>query len=74
MILYYIDFLIVDDFKAQLVLDETGVVKTDVVDATGDIIAIPFTLGELDETENYTIGRNSNLFQILNHGMKQHKI
>lgn len=70
----YIDFLIVDDFKAPLVLDETGVAKTDVVDATGDIIAIPFTLGELDETENYTIGRNSNLFQILNYGMKHHKM
>lgn len=70
----YIDFLIVDDFKAPLVLDETGVTKTDVIDATGDIIAIPFTLGEIDETGNYTIGRNSNLFQILNYGMKQHKM
>jgi len=28
----------------------------------------------MDETENYTIGRNSNLFQILNYGMKQHKM
>ena len=68
----YIDFLIVGEFKAALVLDETGVAKTDTVDATGDIIAIPFTLGEIDETGNYTIGKNSNLFQILNYGMKHH--
>ena len=70
----YIDFLIVDEFKAPLVLDETGIAKTDTVDATGEIIAIPFTLGEINENENYTIGRNSNLFQILNYGMKQHKM
>ena len=70
----YIDFLIVDSFKAPLILGENGVAKTDIVDATGDIIAIPFTLGEVDETGNYTIGRNSNLFQILNYGMKQHNI
>lgn len=70
----YIDFLIIDNFKAPLVLDETGVAKTDVVDATGDIIAIPFTLNELDETENYTISRSKNLFNILNYGMKQHKM
>lgn len=70
----YTDLLIVDEFKAPLVLDETGVAKTDIVDATGDIIAIPFTLGEIDETGNYTIGRNSNLFQILNYGMKKQKV
>ena len=70
----YIDFLIVDEFKAPLVLDENCVAKTDVIDATGDIIAIPCTLGEIDETVNYTIGRNSNLFQILNYGMKHHKM
>ncbi len=70
----YIDFLIIDNFKAPLVLDETGVAKTDVVDATGEIIAIPFTLGELDETGNYTISRSKNLFNILNYGMKQHKM
>ena len=68
----YMDFLIMDEFKAALVLDETGVAKTDSVDATGDIIAIPFTLGELDETMNYTISRSKNLFNILNYGMKQH--
>lgn len=70
----YMDFLIVDEFKAPLVLDETGVAKPDDVDATGDIIAIPFTLGELDETANYTISRSKNLFNILNYGMKQHKM
>lgn len=70
----YMDCLILDEFKAPLILDETGVAKPDDVDATGDIIAIPFTLGELDETENYTISRSKNLFNILNYGMKQHKM
>ena len=70
----YMDFLIMDEFKAPLVLDETGVAKMDEVDATGEIIAIPFTLGELDESANYTISRSKNLFNILNYGMKQHKM
>lgn len=70
----YIDFLIIDEFKAPLTLDETGAIIPDVIDATGDIIAIPFTLGEVDDNGNYTISRAKNLFNILNYGMKQQKI
>lgn len=70
----YIDFLIIDEFKAPLTLDETGAIIPDVIDATGDIIAIPFTLSEVDVNENYTINRGKNLFNILNYGMKQHKM
>lgn len=70
----YIDFLINDEFKGKLMLDENGAVKNEIINATNDIIAISYSLGELDETKNYTIGRDSNLFQILNHGMKQHKM
>ncbi len=70
----YIDFLIIDEFKAPLTLDETGAIIPDVIDATGDIIAIPFTLSEIDENENYTINRGKNLFNILNYGMKQNKM
>ena len=70
----YIDFLIIDEFKAPLTLDETGAIIPDIIDATGDIIAIPFTLSEVDENGNYTINRGKNLFNILNYGMKQHKM
>ena len=42
----YIDFLIDDDFKAKLKLNADGTVNDEIVDASGDIIAIPFTLGE----------------------------
>ena len=70
----YMDFLIVDEFKAPLILDESGAAKTDSVDATGDIIAIPFTLNEVDETGNYIINKGKNIFNILNYGMKQHKM
>ena len=70
----YIDFLIVDEFKAPLTLDKTGAIIPDVIDATGDIIAIPFTLNEVDENGNYTINRGKNLFNILNYGMKQQKM
>lgn len=70
----YINFLIIDNFKAALTVDETGVAKPDVVDATDDIIRISFTLGEINEKGNYIINRKRNLFNILNYGMKQHKM
>ena len=70
----YIYFLIVDNFKAALTVDETGVAKSDIVDATDEIIRISFTLGEVDANDNYTISRSKNLFNILNYGMKQHKM
>ena len=70
----YINFLIVDNLKAALTVDETGVAKPDIVDATGDIIRISFTLGEINENGNYIISRGKNLFNILNYGMKQHKM
>ena len=70
----YINFLILDEFKCQFFLNNDGTVKNEISNICDDIIAIPFTLNELDETRNYTIGRNSNLFQILNYGMKKQKI
>ena len=70
----YINFLIIDNFKAALTVDETGVAKPDVVDATDDIIRISFTLGEANESGNYIISRGKNIFNILNYGMKQHKM
>lgn len=70
----YINFLITDEFKGKFFLNNDGTVKDELIDICDDIIAIPFTLNELDETRNYTIGRNSNLFQILNYGMKKQKI
>ena len=70
----YINFLILDEFKGKFFLNNDGTVKNEISNICDDIIAIPFTLNELDETRNYTIGRNSNLFQILNYGMKKQKI
>lgn len=70
----YINFLITDEFKGKFFLNNDGTVKDELTDICDDIIAIPFTLNELDETRNYTIGRNSNLFQILNYGMKKQRI
>ena len=70
----YINFLILDEFKGKFFLNNDGTVKNELTDICDDIIAIPFTLNELDETRNYTIGRNSNLFQILNYGMKKQRI
>lgn len=70
----YINFLILDEFKGKFFLNNDGTVKNEVTDICDDIIAMAFTLNELDETRNYTIGRNSNLFQILNYGMKKQRI
>ena len=70
----YINFLILDEFKGKFFLNNDGTVKNEISNICDDIIAIPFTLNELDETRNYTIGRNSNLFQILNYGMKKQRI
>lgn len=67
----YINFSILDEFKGKFFLNDDRTVKDEITDICDDIIAIPFTLNELDETKNYTIGRNSNLFQILNYGMKK---
>ena len=44
------------------------------IDATGEIIAIPFTLNESDSTGNYLISRNKNIFNILNYAMKEKKM
>ena len=70
----YIDFLIIDEFKGKLILNDDRTVKNETIDVTNDIIGIPFTLNELDETKNYTIGRNKNIFNILNYAMKKQKI
>lgn len=70
----YVDFLIIDEFKAKLFINDDGTVKDEMIDATGDIIAIPFTLNECDETGNYPISRSKNLFNILNYAMKKAKM
>lgn len=70
----YIDFLILDEMKAPLKIDDSGMIINEIVDATGDIIAIPFTLNECDDAGNYTISRGKNLFNILNYAMKEKKM
>lgn len=71
---FYIDFKIIDEFKAKLILNDDGTVKNETIDATGDIIAILYTLNEIDDTGNYLINRSKNLFNIINYGMKQHNM
>ena len=70
----YIDFLILDDFTGKFILNKDGTVKDETNNINGEIIAIPFTLNEVDETGNYVIGRGKNLFNILNYGMKEKKM
>lgn len=67
----YIDFEILDEFKAPLILNENPSKENEMIDATGEIIAIPFTLSESDSTGNYLISRNKNIFNILNYAMKE---
>ena len=70
----YIDFLILDDFTGKFELNDDGTVKDKTININGEIIAIPFTLNEIDESGNYTIGKGKNLFNILNYGMKEKKM
>ena len=70
----YIDFIILDDFTGKFILNNDGTVKDETININGEIIAIPFTLNELDESGNYTIGKGKNLFNILNYGMKEKKM
>lgn len=70
----YIDFEILDDFTGKFILTDDGTVKDETININGEIIAIPFTLNEVDKSRNYTIGRGKNLFNILNYAMKQQKI
>lgn len=65
----YIDFIILDDFNGKFVLNEDGTVKDETTNIKGDIIAIPFTLGECDADGNYPIGNKKNIFSILNSAM-----
>lgn len=67
----YIDFLILDDFTGKFKLNPDGTVKDETININGEIIAIGFTLSELDESGNYTISKGKNLFNILNYGMKE---
>lgn len=67
----YIDFIILDDFTGKFILNNDGTVKDETININGEIIAIPFTLNELDESGNYTIGKGKNIFNILNYGMKE---
>ena len=67
----YIDFIVLSDFTGKFILNNDGTVKDETVNINGEIIAIPFTLNEVDAAGNYTIGRGKNLFNILNYGMKE---
>ena len=70
----YIDFMVLDDFTGKFKLNDDGTVKDETININGEIIAIPFTLNEVDESGNYTIGKGKNLFNILNYGMKEKKM
>lgn len=70
----YIDFLILDDFNGKFILNDDGTVKDETININGEIIAIPFTLSEIDDTGNYVINRGKNLYNILNHAMQEKKI
>ena len=70
----YIDFVILDDFAGKFILNNDGTVKDETININGDIIAIPFTLNELDDAGNYTISKGKNIFNILNYGMKKKKM
>lgn len=70
----YMDFLILGDLTGKFILNDDGTVKDETININGEIIAIPFTLNEVDESGNYTIGKGKNLFNILNYGMKEKKM
>lgn len=70
----YIDFLVLDDFTGKFILNPDGTVKDETLNINGDIVAIPFTLNEVDAGGNYTIGKGKNIFNILNYGMKEKKM
>lgn len=70
----YMDFLILGDLTGKFILNDDGTVKDETININGEIIAIPFTLNEVDETGNYTISKGKNLFNILNYGMKEKKM
>lgn len=67
----FIDFLIDDDLKEckTYETDDTGKKVETTVDASNDIVSIPFNLGKPIEN-NYKIGKNTNIFSILNHALK----
>jgi len=44
----YIDFIILDDFTGKFILNNDGAVKDETININGEIIAIPFTLNELE--------------------------
>ena len=62
----YINFLILDDLTGKFILNNDGTVKDETININGEIIAIGFTLSEVDESGNYTISKGKNLFNILN--------
>lgn len=67
----YIDFLISGECKGLITMNDGITDETTIFDASDDIIAIPFTIGEPDENKNYPINRKKNIFNILNYGMKK---
>lgn len=67
----FIDFLIDDDLKEckTYKTDESGKRVETIVDASNDIISIPYNLGK-PVSDAYKIGKNTNLFSILNYALK----
>lgn len=67
----FIDFLIDDVLKECFTYEKNDIgkmVKT-TVDATNEIVSISFTLGD-PENNKYLISKNSNIFPMLNYGLK----
>lgn len=67
----FIDFLIDDTLNEckTYEADDTGKRVETIVDASNDIVSIPFNLGKPTNT-TYKIGKNTNIFSILNYALK----
>ena len=68
----FIDFLIDDTLKEckTYETDDTGKRVETIVDASNDIVSIPFNLGKPLKNTTYKIGKNTNIFSILNYALK----
>lgn len=67
----FIDFLIDDTLNEckTYKIDDAGKKVETTVDASNDIVSIPFNLGK-PINDTYKIGKNTNLYSILNYALK----
>ena len=67
----FIDFLI-DDTLKKCKTYETNASgkKVETIGDASNIVSIPFNLGKPITNNNYKIGKNTNIFSILNHALK----